>query len=159
VLLARAPDARIDDFEPIGYDERQYCAPGFDLPVGAFSRRASGEYPEYHTSGDDLGLIGAPELEEALAVLLEIVDVLDADVAYRNTSPYGEPRLGARGLYPATGGAGTAPEQAALLWVLNLSDGRHSLLDIATRSGLPFAAVAHAAQALVGVDLLEELDS
>ena len=90
-------------------------------------------------------------------MLLEILDVLDSDRTYRNTSPYGEPRLGARGLYPATGGASTAPEQAALLWVLNQSDGAHSLLDIATRSGLPFESVARAAGALVDVDLLEEL--
>ena len=69
----------------------------------------------------------------------------------------GEPRLGARGLYPSTGGAGTAPDQAALLWMLNLSDGAHSLFDVAARSGLPFADVAHAADALVGAGLLEEL--
>jgi aminopeptidase-like protein len=158
VLRRRSSDARIDDFEPIGYDERQYCAPGFDLPVGAFSRSSSGQYPEYHTSGDDLDLIGAPELQESVETLLEIVDVLDGDVTYRNTSPYGEPRLGARGLYPSTGGAATGPDQAALLWVLNLSDGAHSLFDVAARSGLPFAALAHAADSLVGAGLLEELD-
>jgi aminopeptidase-like protein len=158
VLRARSTDVRVDDFEPIGYDERQYCSPGFDLPVGAFSRSSSGQYPEYHTSGDDLDLIGASELQESLDTLLAIVDVFDADVRYRNTSPYGEPRLGARGLYPSTGGAGTGPDQAALLWVLNLSDGAHSLFDVAARSGLPFAALAHAADALVGVGLLEELD-
>ena len=85
--------------------------------------------------------------------------MFDADVRYRNLSPYGEPRLGARGLYPSTGGAGTGPDQAALLWVLNLSDGAHSLLDVVERSGLPFADVARAAEALVGAGLLEELDS
>jgi len=158
VLRARSTDVRVDDFEPIGYDERQYCSPGFDLAVGAFSRSSSGQYPEYHTSGDDLDLIGASELQESLDTLLAIVDVFDADVRYRNTSPYGEPRLGARGLYPSTGGAGTGPDQAALLWVLNLSDGAHSLFDVAARSGLPFAALAHAADALVGVGLLEELE-
>ena len=125
--------------------------------MGAFSRSTSGQFPEYHTSGDDLGLIGARELRESLDTLLEIVDVLDADVTYHNTCPYGEPRLGARGLYPSTGGGGTGPDQAALLWVLNLSDGANSLFDVAARSGLPFAALARAADALVEVGLLEEL--
>ena len=122
VLRGWSADARIDDFEPIGYDERQYCAPGFDLPVARF-RAAVRQYPEYHTSGDDLGLIGAPELQESVETLLEIIDVLDADVTYRNTSPYGEPRLGARGALPVDRWRRTGPDQAAFLWVLILSDG------------------------------------
>jgi aminopeptidase-like protein len=147
----------VRDFEPIGYDERQYCSPGFDLPVGRLTRTPHGEFPEYHTSADDLSLLGSQQLEEALDTVEAIVNVLDRDATYVNLSPKGEPQLGRRGLFASLGGAtdGRAREHA-LLWVLSLSDGRHSLLDVAERSGLPFAAVRSAADALLEHGLLAE---
>ena len=147
----------IRPFSPYGYDERQYCSPGFNLGVGCLTRTPYAEYPEYHTSGDDPDL-GAPEsLVDTLAVLREAVAVLDVNRRYVNLSPYGEPQLGKRGLYDSLGGRSDAKQaQLAMLWVLNLSDGDHSLLDIAERANLPFNSVAAAALALADAGLVKE---
>jgi aminopeptidase-like protein len=154
VLEHRGGAHEIVGFSPWGYDERQFCSPGFDLPVGRLTRAQQGAFPEYHTSADDLELVRTEHLAEALDVVTAIVDVLERDRTYLNLQPWCEPRLGARGLYPSVGGHDAGPDQLALLWVLNLSDGAHSLLDIAERSGLPFAAVHDAAVALERVELL-----
>ncbi len=131
---------------PLGGDERQFCSPGFDLPVGAFSRTPADEFPEYHSSADNIDFVRPEALEESLAMLLEIVDVLERNETYLNLSPYGEPQLGRRGLYRSVGGGSNVEE--ALLWVLNLSDGTKSLLDIAVRAGIPFATISDAAEQL-----------
>jgi aminopeptidase-like protein len=149
---------RIRPFVPYGYDERQYCSPGFDLPVGCLMRTPNGEYPEYHSSADNLSLLNPKSLAHSLAVLRRIVAVIEGDGVYRSRNPKGEPQLGRRGLYATTGGQRAASyDQMALLWVLNLADGRHSLLDMAERAGVPFAPIRAAADALVGVDLLEPM--
>lgn len=145
----------IRDFDPYGYDERQYCSPGFDLPVGRLTRTPHGEFPEYHTSADNLELLQAECLTGALDTVESLIDVLEGDARYVNLSPKGEPQLGRRGLYDSLGGGARSREgEIALLWVLSLSDGRHSLLDIAERSGLPFATIRRAADALVEHELL-----
>ncbi|GII02344.1 DUF4910 domain-containing protein [Planobispora takensis] len=145
------------DFSPYGYDERQFGSPGFDLPVGGLTRTTYAGYPEYHTSGDDPDFVLPEAMADTLGALEEIVEILDGDRRYLNLSPYGEPQLGRRGLYGSLGGrSDTEQAQMAMLWVLNLSDGEHGLLDIAQRSGLPFATVADAARALVGAGLLKE---
>jgi aminopeptidase-like protein len=143
-------------FSPWGYDERQFASPGINLPVGALVRSQSGEYPEYHTSADNLNLISPEELGESWLACLKIFEALEADVSYRNLQPKGEPQLGRRGLYRQTGGYYTeVPDrQMALLWLLNQSDGVHSLLDIAERSQLPFRVIADAAADLERVGLL-----
>jgi aminopeptidase-like protein len=146
------------DFTPYGYDERQYCSQGFNLAVGNLSRTPFGQYPEYHTSGDNLDFIREESLTGSLEVLLKIVDVLEGNRRYRNLKPKGEPQLGRRGLYDSIGGrADTQALQMALLWVLNFSDGDHSLLDIAGRAGVPFALMREAADALEAQGLLEAL--
>lgn len=143
-------------FEPSGYDERQFGSPGFDLPVGRLTRTPHGEYPEYHTSGDNLGLVHPRALAESLEALIRFVDILEGDAAYQNTQPYGEPMLGRRGLYASLDESAEGPEaQRALLWVLNLSDGEHSLLSIAERCGLSFPSVRSAADRLLKERLLE----
>ncbi|MCU1429547.1 MAG: peptidase [Actinomycetia bacterium] len=143
------------DFSPYGYDERQYCSPGFDLPVGRLSRSPHGEYPEYHTSADDLAFITPAALGDALSTLLAVIDVLEHDRRYQNLNPKGEPQLGRRGLYRAVGGAvDRRSAEMALLWVLNLSDGEHSLLDIAASAALPFDVVRDAASTLEEHELL-----
>lgn len=147
----------IREFSPYGYDERQYCSPGFDLGVGSLTRTPYAGYPEYHTSGDDPDFVAPESMVDTLEVLREAVAVLDRDRAYVNLSPYGEPQLGRRGLYDSLGGRSDAKDaQLALLWVLNLADGTHSLLDTAERAGLPFASVAAAADALLAAGLLKE---
>ncbi len=146
----------IAEFTPYGYDERQFCSPGFDLGVGSLSRTPYAGYPEYHTSADDLDFVSPEAMADTLAVCREAFSVLDRDRRYVNLSPYGEPQLGRRGLYDALGGRSDAKQaQLALLWVLNLSDGEHGLLDIAERSGLSFDTVAAAADALCGAGLIK----
>jgi len=143
-------------FTPYGYDERQYCSPGFDLPVGCLMRTPNGCYPEYHTSADDLSFLRPESLEASLAALRDILAAIEGDAVYVSRNPKGEPQLGRRGLYGSTGGhRDPGYDQMALLWVLNLADGRHSLLDMAERSGLPFAALRKAADALLKAELLE----
>jgi aminopeptidase-like protein len=150
---------RVVDFSPYGYDERQYCSPGFDLPVGSLSRTPYGQYPEYHTSADDLSLVRPACLEESLETCWRLLRVLEGDRRYLNLSPYGEPQLGRRGLYGSTGGQShTQESQMAMLWVLNLADGRHSLLDVAERAGLEFELVEAAAARLRDGGLLAEAD-
>jgi len=147
------------DFSPYGYDERQYCSPGFNLPVGRLSRTANGCYPEYHTSADDLGLIRPGALDASLDQLLSIVNLLERNRTYLNLNPKCEPQLGKRGLYRAMGGLPDAgAHELAMLWVLNLSDGRHTLLDIAERAQVSFAAIAAAAETLCAYELLSERD-
>jgi aminopeptidase-like protein len=147
--------SRIDDFSPWGYDERQYCSPGFDLPVGCFSRTPHGEYPEYHSSADNLEFVRPERLEESFEAILGILDIVDRDNRHVNLSPKCEPQLGRRGLFRTTGGSSLGPADLARLWVLNFSDGEHSLLDIAERSDIPFATIANAATELSRVDLLK----
>jgi aminopeptidase-like protein len=147
---------QVVDFIPWGWDERQFNSPGFDLPVGSLSRSREGEYEEYHSSADDLELVRPEALEEALHAVLEILDVLDTDRRYLNLAPKGEPQLGKRGLYPKVGGPAAKQDQLAMLWVLNQSDGQNSLLDIADRSGIPFASLRRSALKLVEAGLLAE---
>ena len=156
VLTHSGQPHRVVDFSPYGYDERQYCSPGFDLPVGSLTRTPHGEYPEYHTSADDLGFVRSKYLAESLILYLEVLDVLENDAAYINLSPKGEPQLGRRGLYPSVGAQGVESTLMARLWVLNLSDGQHTLMAIAERAEMPFAAVREAAQSLLDAGLLEQ---
>ncbi len=157
VLRSRGGPYRITEFAPYGYDERQYCSPGFDLPVGCLMRTPHGQYPEYHTSADNLELVRPPALGDSLALALEIIDLLETDRIYLNQNPKCEPHLGKRGLYRSMGGLRDAGfDEMAMLWVLNLSDGRHRLLDIAERSGYAFEAVRRAAEMLVQHGLLKE---
>jgi len=149
VLRQSADNYSIEDFNPYGYDERQYCSPGFDLPVGRFSRTPYGKYPEYHTSGDNLDFIRVESLSESFAALINILEVLEGNRFYTNLVPNCEPQLGKRGLYDRVG-----PNQIAMLWVLNLSDGHHSLLDIAERSDTSFKQIREAADSLHQAKLL-----
>jgi aminopeptidase-like protein len=155
-LLERSGRAhRVVNFSPYGYDERQFCSPGFDLPVGCLSRTQYAAYPEYHTSADDLDLVRPEHLQESLEVAWEVLQVLEGNRRYLNLNPKGEPQLGKRGLYGSIGGRSDAEErQMAMLWVLNLSDGDHTLLDVADRARLPFSVVADAARELERVGLL-----
>jgi aminopeptidase-like protein len=154
VACVLAGDGAVIPFSPYGYDERQLCSPGFDLPAGRLTRSVNGGYPQYHTSADDLSLITPAALQRSLEACQRIVDVIETNQRYVNLNPKGEPRLGARGLYGALGGSEPAAHQYAMLWVLNQSDGARSLLDIAQRSKLPFATLRDAARALEAAALL-----
>jgi aminopeptidase-like protein len=144
------------EFSPYGYDERQFCSPGFDLPVGCLMRSVWGEFPEYHSSADDLTLVTPAALADSLRTCVNVIEVLEHNRTLVNTNPYCEPALGRRGLYRTTGGAQLGMENLARLWVLNLSDGRHTLLDIADRAGIDFATILVAANELLAHGLLRE---
>lgn len=146
----------LQEFSPYGYDERQYGSPGFNLPVGLFMRSPHGTYPEYHSSGDNLDFVRPEALADSLRLLLATVATIEGDGTHLNTQPMGEPQLGRRGLYDNLGGANERHErQMALLWVLNQSDGAHSLLDIADRANLPFPRIQDAARQLAECGLLK----
>jgi aminopeptidase-like protein len=148
-VLAHRGEHGVRDFSPLGYDERQYGSPGFDLPVGSLTRTPNGAYPEYHTSADDPAFVRPEALADSLAILRDIVSVLENDAVYTSTNPFCEPQLGKRGLYSALGGRTFQDDlEVALLWTLNLADGKHGLLDIAERSGLPFDRIRRAAAVL-----------
>lgn len=155
VLARQGGDHTVLDFEPYGYDERQFCSPGINLPVGCLMRTPHGQFPEYHTSADNLDLVQPAFLVHSLETFWTVFQVLEGNRTYRNLLPKCEPQLGKRGLYEAIGGrSDTKARQMALLWVLNLSDGRHSLLDIAKRARLDIDLVIDAAAALERHDLL-----
>jgi aminopeptidase-like protein len=158
VLACSGNGHRVLDFSPYGYDERQFCSPGFNLPVGCFMRTPNGSYPEYHTSGDDLEFVKPEFLSDSLHKAGAVLNVLERNGTYINTNPKGEPQLGKRGLYKAVGGAADSKtKEMAMLWVLNLSDGTHDLLAIAERSGLPFERIHEACTLLQEHHLLSEV--
>jgi len=145
------------EFSPYGYDERQFCSPGFNLPVGCLMRTPHGCFAEYHTSADNLEFVRPEYVAGSYARCREIIEILDDNRTFINLNPKCEPQLGKRGLYGSIGGAsGSRSRELALLWVLNGSGGEATLLDIAERSGLPFNAIADAARDLEQHGLLKE---
>lgn len=147
----------IQDFIPYGYDERQFCSPGFNLPVGCFTRTPHGEFAEYHTSGDNLEFISEEKLQESLNALKTVITIIEKNQTYINLNPKCEPQLGKRGLYEKIGGTNESKKtQLASLWVLNMSDGENSLLDIARKSNINFKIIVEAANALKECGLLQE---
>ena len=152
VLRHSEEDYTITDFSPYGYDERQYCSPGFNLPVGRLSRTPGGEYPEYHTSADNLDFVQSRFLGDSFAKTLAIMGILESNRTYLNLHAKCEPQFSKKGL-----GSESRDSTLAMQWVLNFSDGRHSLLDIADRSNLRFDLIVSAAEMLLGKGLLREL--
>jgi aminopeptidase-like protein len=158
ILKHSGQDHEILEFTPYGYDERQYCSPGFNLPVGCFMRTPNGCYPEYHTSADNLDFVRPASLADSFEKCLAVLAVLEGNRTYLNLNPKCEPQLGKRGLYQTIGGQTDARQlELAMLWVLNISDGKHSLLEIADRSGIEFGLVRKVTDALVQHSLLKEI--
>jgi aminopeptidase-like protein len=157
VLKHSGTEYAVEEFSPIGYDERQFCSPGFNLPVGCFMRTPHGQFSEYHTSADDVDFVKPASLADSFSKCLSVFQILESNRTYLNQNPKCEPQLGRRGLYQMIGGSSDAKsKERALLWVLNLSDGNHSLLQIAEQSGIPFEAINDAAAALLSRSLLRE---
>ncbi len=157
VLKHSGESSELLDFSPDGYDERQYCSPGFNLPVGCLMRGRWGKFPEYHSSADNLSFIKPAQLAKSLRVLAGVVDVLEGNRRFKNLSPFCEPQLGKRNLYRSGEGNASPAQMSARLWVLNLSDGDHSLLEIAERSGLGFSMIREAADVLQAAKLVEPI--
>ncbi|MBX9740629.1 MAG: DUF4910 domain-containing protein [Beijerinckiaceae bacterium] len=158
VLKLRSPSYSLLPFGPFGYDERQYCSPGYNLPVGCFMRSPNGTFPEYHTSADNLDLVSPEAMADSLDTLTAILELLDDNRLYERLDGRGEPQLGRRGLYRAISGQKEAGgvTQLALLWVLNLADGRHTLLDMAERAQMSFGEIKAAADLVAEAGLILE---
>ena len=155
-------DYRLIDFSPYGYDERQFNSPGISLPVGSLTRSQYGQYPEYHTSADNLELISGEKLEASLKAYLSIIDILDNNVIYINQISRCEPQLGTRGLYRIIKGENVEESELrkmAMLWCLNLSDGNYSLLDIADKAAISFEVIKQIAAILEKEGLLKRLQN
>jgi aminopeptidase-like protein len=147
----------IIDFFPYGYDERQYCSPAFNLPIGCFMRTPHGEYPEYHSSADNLEFVKTESLVDSYGRCLEALELLEENRIYLNQNPKCEPQLGRRGLYRSVAGQQERQtKELAMLWILNGSDGCTTLLDIAERADIPFRDMYTAAMELKRVGLLRE---
>lgn len=160
VLKHSGDEFGVQDFTPYGYDERQFCSPGFDLPVGCLMRTPHGCFPEYHTSADNLSFVQPASLSDSLFKCMAILSIIEHNGTFINQNPKCEPQLGRRGIYRSYSEqkSGRANEMA-LLWVLNLSDGSRSLLDIAEKAGVPFDEVKEAADILLKHQLLKEKTS
>jgi aminopeptidase-like protein len=157
VLKESGDSFEITDFFPYGYDERQYCSPGFNLPVGCLMRTPHGRYPEYHTSADNLDFVKIESLADSFSKYVSVIAAVEGNKRYLSTNPKCEPQLSKRGLYAAIGGQKESEfDQLAMLWVLNLSEGNHTLLDIADRSGLEFDLIRNVAELLLKHNLLKE---
>jgi aminopeptidase-like protein len=158
VLKTSGACHRVIDFYPYGYDERQYCSPGFNLPVGCFSRSQHGTFSEYHTSDDNLDFISAEALAASLEKIESVLQVLEGNETCLNLKPQCEPKLGKYGLYGGTGGSrAQAFDELALLWVLNLSDGQTDLLGIAERADMDFGKIRAAATRLQSAGLMQSI--
>lgn len=157
-VMRHAPyDHHLLDFSPYGYDERQFCSPGINLAVGRLSRSPHGTFPEYHTSADNLAFVHPEKLKESFDACVQILRLLERNGTFLNLNSKCEPQLGRRGLYGMVGGGpDSGVRELAMLWVLNLSDGNHSLLDIAERSNISFDSIFGAAEALQQKGLLRE---
>jgi len=145
----------INDFEPLGSDERQYCSPGINLPIGCLTRTPYGKFEEYHTSADNLDFVSESSLEASYNILKEIIYYLEYNRTYTNVNPKCEPNLGKRGLYDLIG-AGDRSESIPLYkWILNYSDGNHSLIDISNKCDVNFNTILEAAKDLEMKDLIK----
>lgn len=150
---------KVIDFTPYDYDERQYNSPGFNLPVGSLTRTPHDQYSENHTSADNLDFVQPEYLADSFSMYAMVLDLLEHNHRYLNTNPKCEPQLGKRGLYGAFGGKKEANQyEVAMFWVLNFSDGQHTLLDIANKSGFPFDVIKSVAYTLEEHDLLKKVE-
>ena len=157
-VLKEAGEHQVVRFDPSdGSDERQYCSPGFNLPMGSLMRTMYGKYPEYHTSLDNKSVIQFSAMARSVEVYFKLIQTLEGNGTWKNTVMYGEPQLGRRGLYHALGSQRSTPEKmAAILWSLNLSDGSHDCLSISERSGLPISAIIESTRLLFAAGLLKK---
>lgn len=160
VLGERAPGRfHVMPFDPDkGADERQYNAPGFNLPVGTIMRTNLEHFPEYHTSLDNKDRVSFPAMVETIDTYEAVCRAIDENVRYRSLHPFGEPKLSDHGLCSTLTLHGRPVERTALMWVLSFADGRSDLLDIAERSELPLSTVRAAAGRLREAGLVDVLD-
>ena len=177
VLKNSGDEYKIIDFVPKGSDERQFCSPGFNLPVGSLRRTDAANFPEYHTSADNTEFVKAEYLADSFSKYFKVILKLEEnfgkfyskknkeepyeidkknDQIFLNLNPKCEPKLDKTGLYRKIGGQ-KYNNALTILWVLNYSDGQHSLRDISLRSGIDFKQIKQAAKLLQAKKLLKQI--
>ena len=150
---------RVLEFFPTGSDERQYCSPGFNLPIGSLMRSMYGTYPEYHTSLDNLGFVSVESLLQTFRAYVNTIYTLEHDKLFKNLKPFGEPHLSKYGLYPYIGGQKERRQYVKYLrYILSLSDENHDLVDIANFLSLPIWELESAVNDLLRVGLIQEVE-
>ncbi|PJI09839.1 MULTISPECIES: DUF4910 domain-containing protein [Clostridium] len=158
ILKYSGAQYKVLDFFPWGSDERQFCSPGFNLPVGSLMRTPYGYYGEYHTSADNFNFVDKKSIADTFDKYIKIIFIIENNNAYLNLNPKCEPRLGKRNLYGSLGGRMLYEyDETAMFWILNQSDGKNSLLDISEKSNIDFFRIKNAADALLNAGLLKKL--
>jgi len=142
---------KILDFAPMGSDERQYSSPGINIPIVSIMRSQYNKYPQYHTSADNLSIMNKKSLNEIFNIYIKVINVIENDKIYVNKYSKCEPQLGKRGVYTSS-----SEENLLFKWVLNMSDGKHSLLDIAIRSNISFYKIKKASDILYSKGLISK---
>lgn len=156
VLKDVYPEYKTYSYLDRGSDERQYNAPGVDLPVCDFCRSKYGEYPEYHTSADDMSLISPRGLSGAYHVMTQVLAALEVNGFYR-VNCLCEPQLGKRGLYPTESRKGIYHEVKKLTNLIAYADGERDLIEISTKIGVPLVELIPIVEKLVAAGLLDKL--
>jgi aminopeptidase-like protein len=156
-LRHHAPDYRPYSFLERGSDERQYCSPRVNLPIASVMRSKYREYPEYHTSADDLNFVTPSGLQGGYDVLRDCLLLLDHNEVLRATCSC-EPQLGKRGLYPSISRRGSSRVVRDLKNVLAYADGTRDLIDLAEAIGAAAVDCLPIVDTLKQAGLLEVLD-
>lgn len=137
-----------------GSDERQYCAPGVDLPIATIMRSKYGEYPEYHTSLDDLNLVTAKGLLGGFTALRQAIETIENNICLK-TTVFCEPQLGKRGLYPTLSTKESGAQVRTMMDLISHCDGEHTLLEIADMIGQPVSKLVEILRPLIANGLIE----
>ena len=140
------------NFVPMGSDERQYSSPGINIPIVSIMRTQYSKYPQYHTSADNISIINERCLDEILDIYLKVIYIIENDKIFKNKYSKCEPQLGKRGVYSSS-----SEDNLVFKWLLNMSDGKNSLLDIAIRSNINFDKIKKASDILYTKGLLSIL--
>jgi aminopeptidase-like protein len=177
VLKNSGDEYKITDFVPKGSDERQFCSPGFNLPIGSLQRTIPPDFPEYHTSADNTEFVKAEYLADSFSKYFKVILKLEENFGkfnsknnkeethevdnknvqfFLNLNPKCEPMLAKAGLYRKIGGT-RYNDATSILWILNYSDGKHSLQDISLLSGVDFKQIKQAAELLQEKKLLKQM--
>jgi len=156
-------------FSPLGSDERQYSSPGFRIPISTICKDKYYEYPEYHTSLDNLSFVNGEQILESLVLYQDATRILDQNANFVSNISKGEVRLGSRGLYPKTGGSINQPaiggfnveqgnsELDVISWLLFMADGKNDLVTIAERSGIAYTDLLRVGQMLLSKKIIRSV--
>jgi len=159
VLIDSETLYKILDFSPIGSDERQYCSPGFNLPIGSLMRTPYHQFPEYHTSKDNINLISIESLQDMYEKYLCVFEILEQNRTYISNKPRCEPMLEKIGMFRNNESNNVSNTiWVAIFWILAYGDGTNSLLDVAFRSCMKFDEISNASKLLLKSDLIKTFD-